>query len=290
MGYRRYWGYYESAKPIEVRDGIKTKSRRGTIGETWWSKRWIETLKSFNMGPRLTRGRSYARKGQVISITVNPGLVRAKVQGTKRTPYSVEIALEPLSEKEWDKVTDTLASKAIFAAKLLSGEMPKNIEETFDDVNISLFPTSREELETDCSCPDWANPCKHVAAVYYLLAERFDEDPFLIFKLRGQTKERITETLRKKRSGSLHSRAPDVDMPGDVEELPLEECMETFWKAGPGLETFSMNFRQVGVENAVLKILGTAPFNVGRKNVSKMLEKAYDLASKDALKKALGDD
>ena len=294
MGYRGYWGYYEPAKPIEVKDGIKAKSKRGVIGETWWSKRWIDTLKSFNMGARLTRGRSYARKGQVVSMNVNPGRVHAKVQGTRRTPYSVEIALEPLSEKEWDTVTDALAAKAIFAAKLLSGEMPRNIEDAFNEAKLSLFPASRKELETDCSCPDWANPCKHIAAVYYLLAERFDEDPFLIFKLRGQTKERIIETLRKKRAAGsntkMSSQPSDVDVLGGEEESPLEECLETFWKAGTELETFSVNFRQDVVENAVLKILGKAPFKVGRKNVSEMLEKAYEIASKEALKKALGDD
>ena len=166
MGSRNYWGYYEPAKPIEVEEGIKTRSKRGEIGETWWSKRWIDILKSFNMGARLTRGRSYARRGQVISIDVEPGKVKAKVQGSRRRPYSVEMKLHPLSKTEWNKVTGVMASQAIFAAKLLAGEMPKNIEEAFNDVNISLFPASGDDLDTDCSCPDWANPCKHIAAVY----------------------------------------------------------------------------------------------------------------------------
>jgi uncharacterized Zn finger protein len=84
-----------------------------------------------------------------------------------------------------------MASQAIFAAKLLSGEMPQNIEEAFAEAKVSLFPTSEQDLDTECSCPDWANPCKHIAAVYYLLAERFDEDPFLIFKLRGEPRKRL---------------------------------------------------------------------------------------------------
>lgn len=290
MGYRDYWGYYTPTKPIEVKDGIKTKSKRGEIGETWWSKRWIEILESFNMGARLTRGRRYARKGQVISIDIESGVVDAKVQGSTRRPYSVEIELKPLFDKEWDKVTDALAKKAIFAAKLLLGEMPKNIEDAFRDVNIPLFPTKKRDLVTDCSCPDWANPCKHIAAVYYLLAERFDEDPFLIFKLRGQTKEEIIETLRKKRSFGVEmgSERSDVDVIGSEIELPLEECLDTFWKAGKELETFSVNFKEVEVENAVLKILGKSPFSVGRKNVSELLKKAYEVASKDALERAFG--
>ena len=207
MGYRRgrgdYWDYYEPTAPIRVKDGIKAKSERGGIGETWWSKRWVGVLESFSLGTRLTRGRSYARQGQVISIDVESGIVKAKVQGSRPKPYSVQIKLEPLSNQDWDRVTDAMASQAIFAAKLLAGEMPTNIEEAFNAVNVSLFPTAVTDLDTDCSCPDWANPCKHIAAVYYLLAERFDEDPFLIFKLRGRTKEEIIEALREKRAEAL---------------------------------------------------------------------------------------
>ena len=294
MGYRGYWGYYESSTPIKVKGGIKAKSRKGKIGETWWSRRWIEVLESFRMGARLTRGRSYARKGQVISMSVRPGHVRARVQGSKRTPYAVEIELEPLTGNEWDKVTGAMASKAIFAAKLLAGEMPETIEEAFHEVELSLFPVSVDDLGADCSCPDWANPCKHVAAVYYLLAERFDQDPFLIFKLRGLTRERLMEALREKRASGPDAgvcpKPPGPGGPGDGEPLPLEECLEVFWTAGEELETFSVNFRQPEVGNAVLRILGKAPFSVGRKNVSAFLGTAYEVAGREALRKALEED
>src|SRR5437773_7009021 len=186
-----YWDYYEPAQPRRVKDGIKAKSERGGIGETWWSKRWVGVLESFSLGTRLTRGRSYARQGQVISIDVEPGIVKAKVQGTQPRPYNVKIRLEPLTDGDWDKVTEAMASQAIFAAKLLAGEMPQNIEEAFASVDISLFPTALSELHTDCSCPDWANPCKHIAAVYYLLAERFGGEPLLIFRSVASTKGRM---------------------------------------------------------------------------------------------------
>ncbi len=198
-----YWDYYERRPAKPVKNGLKTKSERGTIGETWWSKRWIAVLESFDLGARLTRGRSYARKGQVVSIDIANGVVKAKVQGSAPRPYNVTIKLKPLSDADWDKVTDAMSAQAIFAAKLLAGEMPTNIEEAFSAAHVSLFPTRVGDLETDCSCPDWSNPCKHIAAVYYILAEQFDEDPFLIFKLRGRTKEQIIDTLRAKRSVSL---------------------------------------------------------------------------------------
>ena len=246
------------------------------------------------MGARLDRGRSYARKGQVISIDIQKGIVTAKVQGTRARPYSVKIELNPLSEKDWDKVADAMAAQAVFAAKLLSGEMPRNIEEAFAEAKVSLFPTSKKELATGCSCPDWANPCKHIAAVYYLLAERFDEDPFLIFKLRGLTREEIIEMLREKRAQTLPdepaSQVIETDFSEEASAVPpLEECLDTFWQAGEALTSFTVNPALPDVDIAILKRLGDAPFTVGKHNVASLLAKSYAVASRAALQKALGE-
>jgi uncharacterized Zn finger protein len=288
MGYRRgrghYWEWdgYEPTVPKQLKDGIKAKSERGSIGETWWSKRWVGVLESFSMGTRLTRGRSYARRGQVISIEVEAGIVKAKVQGSQPKPYNVKIKLQPLAEQDWDKVTNAMASQAIFAARLLAGEMPKNIEEAFQAVNVALFPTAITDLTTACSCPDWANPCKHVAAVYYLLAERFDEDPFLIFKLRGRTKEQIIEALHNKRAETLvvegDSHAADEGgSPEAASALPLlAENLDAFWQAQEALATFTVQPGAPEVDKAILKRLGDAPFAIGNQNITTLLAKAYD--------------
>src|SRR5436305_3525130 len=284
-----YWDYYEPAQPKRVKDGIKTKSERGAIGETWWSKRWVGVLESFSLGTRLTRGRSYARQGQVVSIDVEPGIVKAKVQGTQPRPYSIKIKLKPLSDQDWDKVTEAMASQAIFAAKLLAGEMPKDIEEAFDAVNVALFPTAETDLDTDCSCPDWANPCKHIAAVYYLLAERFDEDPFLIFKLRGRTKEQIIAVLREKRAApsSLGDTSSSADTVSAEEEnlLSLEEHLDAFWREDEALESFTVNLSAPAIDKAVLKRLGDAPFTIGNSNIASLLAKAYDTVDAAVSKK-----
>ena len=284
-----YWDYYEPSRPRRVEGGIKTKSERGEIGETWWSKRWIKVLESFSMGTRLTRGRSYARQGQVISIDVEPGLVKAKVQGSQPRPYNVKIRLEPLSDQDWDKVTDAMASQAIFAAKLLAGEMPNTIEEAFASVHVSLFPTALRELNTDCSCPDWANPCKHIAAVYYLLAERFDEDPFLIFKLRGRTKEQIIAVLRDKRAATfpVEDTSAGAETASAEEEnlISLEEHLETFWQAGEAIESFTVNLSTPKIDKAILKRLGGAPFTIGDMNVASLLAKAYSAVDAAVSKK-----
>jgi uncharacterized Zn finger protein len=287
-----YWQRYKPAKPREVKNGIKTKKGYGKIGETWWSERWISVLESFDMGARLTRGRSYARRGQVISIGVQKGKVMAKVQGTRPRPYEVEIGLKPISDRDWNKVTDAMASQAIFAAKLLSGEMPKNIEDAFTKARVSLFPKENRELHTNCSCPDWANPCKHIAAVYYLLAERFDEDPFLIFKLRGRTKAEIIQILREKRAMKLQEREDilhRIEPIQDSRSLPIEECLDTFWTTGKGLESFVAKPTLPEVEGAILKRLGKSPFSIGKKNLSSLLAKAYKMISRAALQKALMD-
>jgi uncharacterized Zn finger protein len=287
-----YCSYYEPAKPKEVKNGLKAKSIRGCIGETWWSKRWVKTLESFNMGARLTRGKSYARKGQVVSIDVNPGIVRARVQGTGSEPYDVVIKLKPLSDAEWDKAASAMASKAVFAARLLGGEMPQNIEEAFSESGLSLFPSKGKDLKTDCSCPDWSNPCKHIAAVYYLLAEQFDCDPFLIFKLRGRSKEQIMEAMREMRSAE---GVPEPDgicrsgLDAREESRPLEECLNCYWQRGGELDLLEVNPRAPDVEGAVLKRLGEAPFYIAGVNLAALLPKAYEKAGKAALLRATGE-
>jgi uncharacterized Zn finger protein len=286
-----YWDYYEKTSPKAVKNGLKAKSKRGSIGETWWSKRWVSVLESFDMGARLTRGKSYARKGQVISIDVEPGVVRARVQGSFADPYDVSIKLVPLSPQEWEKAIAAMASKAVFSARLLSGEMPQNIEEAFSDCGISLFPKNGADLKTDCSCPDWSNPCKHIAAVYYLLAEQFDRDPFLIFKLRGKSKEEIVEALRSSRSAGAgdesegHSGSASVSLL-DGKVRPLEECLDCFWQKGSELNLLEINPKSPPVENAVLKRLGEAPILIGRTNLAFFLTKAYVIAGQAALQRA----
>jgi uncharacterized Zn finger protein len=243
------------------------------------------------MGARLGRGRSYARRGQVMSIEVQEGLVTAKVQGSQRTPYKIKIALKPLSPKDWNKVAQAMAEQAIFVAKLLAGEMPQNIEEAFEAAKVPLFPKSSRELETDCSCPDWANPCKHIAAVYYLLAEQFDDDPFLIFKLRGKSQEQLINELREKRAGAFEetTAGEETEVGVALSTTPLEECLGTFWEAGAELAAFSANPALPEVEFAVLKRLGKSPFTIKQKNVSIILEKAYEIVSRAALVKAIGE-
>jgi uncharacterized Zn finger protein len=200
--------------------------------------------------------------------------------------------LKPLSGKDWEKVLEVMAARAIFAAKLLAGEMPKEIEEAFTEAKRPLFPTRERDLDTDCSCPDWANPCKHIAAVYFLLAERFDADPFMVFKLRGRTREQIVETLRQKRRAfqPVEEAAPAVAPEPTREKSapPLDECIDTFWQAGPGLAAFVARPPVPETDKLILKRLGDSPFIVHGENLTQILARAYDATSAAAQAKANG--
>ncbi|MCZ7564992.1 MAG: SWIM zinc finger family protein [Burkholderiales bacterium] len=180
--------------------GIKVKR----VGATWWGRRWIEALErlSSNYSNRLARGRTYARAGRVHDLVVAPGKVTARVTGSRATPYKVTLRIAPLAPAAWDKAIGEMARQALFAAELLAGQMPTEIDGVFHAAGRSLFPATEKDLETDCSCPDWANPCKHVAATHYVLGEAFDKDPFLLFELRGRSKEDVLGALRKRRAGA----------------------------------------------------------------------------------------
>lgn len=247
--------YFPKSTPVRKEGGIKAKSGGKLGGERWWAKRWIAVLESFDMGTRLTRGRSYARKGQVLSVAVTSGVVTAKVQGSRKTPYKVTIRLAPLSEPAWDSVITELAGRAIFLAKLLAGEMPAEIEEAFQLAGAPLFPAKSRDLSTDCSCPDWSNPCKHIAAVYYLLGEEFDRDPFLIFALRGLPREELLTRLRTL-AGPMEVATPQQHIISE----PLAADPTTFWTGSPISDNSTDDAHPSAVTAPLLRRLGDFPF------------------------------
>ena len=278
--------YFKPTKAIETKDGIKARSQRGAFAKNWWAQRWIAALEQFVDSGRLARGRSYARKGQVLSIEETKDGIAARVQGSMRTPYRIKIQISPLTDSEWDKVIDALSEQAIFTAQLLAGEMPQDIEEAFETAKVGLFPTTRRDLKTDCSCPDPANPCKHIAATHYILGERFDEDPFLIFRLRGRTQEQVMQALRQQRAGS------DEVVEDEAEEAevvsPLEESISNFWDLSTPLEGFSVSIRPPGIEMPLLKRLGAANF-VPEPGLEAYLRSAYQTISQQAIEVAFRD-
>lgn len=215
----RYW---PAARPRAVEGGLRARSTRGAIAQTWWGQRFITVLEGVpGLGGRLGRGRTYARKGQVISLDVGVGTVEAKVQGSRAQPYRVSVRTAAFGAEEWAAVERELRADAWYLARLLAGEMPGDVEEVFARAGLSLFPSSAADLAMYCSCPDWSVPCKHLAATFYLLAESFDEDPFRILAWRGRTREELLASL----DGGSEGDAVD-DGQGDV---PLEELVGSFF-------------------------------------------------------------
>lgn len=282
---------YPGSKPLPAEGGIVARSRRGDIGETWWSRRFIELLESFGVGSRLKRGRNYARKGQVIELEVEPGVVLAKVQGSRYTPYRVRIRGKVLSEAQWRRAERAMASQALPLAQLLSGEMPRDIEAVFSSCKLTLLPSSKAELKASCTCPDSENPCKHVAAVYYILAERFDEDPFLIFAWRGLDKEELLERLRARRGAGGRRRAGDASATQAATQaepgVPLSAQLESFWSAGPDLAKVQVSPFAGAAPDAVLRQLGPAPVDAGGRNLVELLTPAYAVLARAAERRAL---
>lgn len=281
-----YWGeWYPPAQPIAVKNGIKTRRKRGSIGETWWSQRFIAALEQTGIGSRLERGRKYARMGQVIDIAIRDATVHAMVQGTMPRPYNISISFTRFTDAQWEQVFDVLSSQALFTAMLLGGEIPHEIETVFDEVRLPLLPASAKEIRARCDCPDSANPCKHIAAVYYILAEQFDRDPFLIFSLRGRDRETVLENLRKRRSACTPDRGvaterelhvDAVEEPGGCAVPPLSEYMASFWDAGDDLDSFPIHlFRVPELEAAAIKRLGPSPFRIRGKDIAMLLVPIY---------------
>lgn len=299
----RWWDDYPRfPKPQPRRpakDGIKARSRRGEIGESWWSKRFIAALQALTDPRRLGRGRSYARTGQVMDLRIKAGLVIARVQGSRRNPYDVRIAVKPLSEAQWARAEEAMAGQAIFLAALLAGEMPRDIEDAFTAAGLSLFPARPRDLETDCSCPDWANPCKHVAATLYILAEAFDEDPFLIFAWRGRAKDELIERLRERRAGPAGAGDPGAAArdagagpaaAAGEEAPPLAASLADFWRAGAGLAELRLSPRAAEVPDALLRQLGPAPVEVRGTPLDALLAPAYRTMAAAAERRAFPDE
>jgi uncharacterized Zn finger protein len=197
------------------------------FSRTWWGRRFLAALEEFSDPARLGRGRSYASGGRILEYTVTNGRVTARVRGSvnpyfgvyKEPIYQTTIQIIPISEADWSLAVARLVSRADLVTRLLLNEMPETIEETFGALGLHLLPQSARDFITDCSCPDWANPCKHIAGVFYLLASSLDQDPFLLFELRGLSRSDLRALL----SSSPLGQALAVSLaPQDVTLEPVD--------------------------------------------------------------------
>jgi uncharacterized Zn finger protein len=271
--------FYPPSRPRAAKGGIRSQSQRGSFGSNWWSARWIRVLEEFDLGARLSRGRSYARQGQVLSIEIAKGSVTSRVQGSRPRPYEVQIRLKPLSAADWKRVAKAISDQAKYVSKLLAGDMPMELEDIFARAGAPLFPERKGDLVTDCSCPDWSNPCKHVAAVYCLLAEEFARDPFLLFKLRGMDRDELVALIGD--DASKAAAASDGEAGSPARE-PLPHARSAYWaelRIPPDL----LAGKPAATETAALpRRLGNLPFWRGEAPLLATLDAIYRTAARIA--------
>jgi len=260
-------------------------ARPAEFGANWWAKRWIGALDRIGWAGRLARGRSYARQGRVLDVEIGSGIVNARVKGSRTQPYRVTIAIATFPDEVWNRIVGALSRQALFAAKLLAGELPVEVVELCQGAQASLFPEDEGEMSTTCSCPDWVNPCKHVAAVHYALAAEFDRDPFLLFRLRGRTRDELTAALRARRGAGRGQQVPKVESastpPSDTDAATdgADPPIKHFWEHGPELGLVEIEIRPPEVKAAVLKRLGRPPVWGGQDEFRASLEQLYSVAS-----------
>lgn len=265
--------------------GIKIKK----AGTTWWGQRWLAALREVLRGQpgRLERGKTYARAGRTHDLRVENGKITALVTGSRRTPYEVRMELSPIESSVWDAAIAAMAKKAQFSAELLAGQMPVEIDEVFLPLGASLFPRGRAELKTECSCPDWGDPCKHVAATHYVLGEALDRDPFLLFELRGRAKDAVLAALRRARGAT----APLDDAPAEDAAAPKVTLSNLapadYDKPRAPLPALQFSFDEPFEHGALLQQLGAPPSWSGEQSPAEALAPVVRAAADNARRLAL---
>lgn len=244
MANRRYWDnstYYPQPTEAEIKRGVSETERKAAqkgktlhpviivgrkIAKSWWGQAWCANLERYaDYETRIGRGQRYVRSGAVVDLDIQEGKIKARVQGSRKTPYKVEIRISPLSEEQCQEIIARCSAKVDSMESLINGNFPEELKDIFGGVG-GLFPTPKE-ISFQCSCPDWALMCKHVAATLYGVGARLDEDPLLFFSLRGIDAGKFIDVVIANRLDSMLSNA---DRPSEriIQESSWEELFGVF--------------------------------------------------------------
>ncbi len=204
-------------------DGIRARSRRGPFATTWWGRRFVDAMETVGGEGRVSRGRTYARAGQVLSLDVGAGATHAPVPGSRADPYDVTLGFETWDETSRGEVAAALAQDPAALAAVLAGTMPEGFEGLCARAGLDLFPASGSDARFACTCPDIGDPCKHAAAVVYLLAEWLDDHPFGVLTLRGVDRDvLLADVSARRRDAELAARSGDEGQGADAEPRASE--------------------------------------------------------------------
>ncbi|MEA3407430.1 MAG: hypothetical protein U9R48_05035 [Chloroflexota bacterium] len=273
------------------KDGEMHMDREESLS-SWWAKHWLRTLAQWLDAQRLAQGKKYLERDYPSRLEVSPGSVVAQIKGPALDPVQIHIEIDTFDDQEWEQALDAMFQQAGYAAQLLNGEMPPDIEVVFRSIGLALFPGTRRDLHAHCSCGSPIVPCEHVAGVYHLLAQRLGKDPFLLFRMRGRTREQILAGFRARRASRSQYERDRQGYEGqggaDVANVSLPSDSHTFWRIGPQIENVEIDVGPPDIHMEVLKLLG-APAFANEETVQKSLVEIYQRVSHKALEIAYGE-
>ncbi len=280
---------HQAENPRKVRGGIRLSARVAPEDLPWIASTWLESILKTCDSALIEIGAEYAKLGQTRSIDANPGVIKAVVQGRMPRGYRASITLPTIDKDKWEPLLRNMADQAVYAANLLSGEVPDNITELFDAQSLALFPDAND-IKPACTCSEYTEGtwCKHAACAALITADLLRRDPLLIFTLRGMPTGELLERLRAARAFTNQSNK-HVRQGGPVEldttAPELSECAPTFYDAGPGLDLLETPLRAPEVSHPLLRRLGPSPFNKGKFPLVGLLATCYDTISEAVIKK-----
>lgn len=262
--------------PRAVKGGIRLQGPGAT---SWWSRRWLAVFEAIGAGERLERGRAYAKGGQVRTLDIGLGEARAAVQGTRRTPYDTRIALRTIDQAAWLRIADALAARASYRSALHAGTIPEDIEAVFARAGVQLFPSLEDDVELTCTCDDWARPCRHAAAVSFLLGEALDRDPFLVFRLRGLDRDVLLALVDGRTPGA---DATDTDAaPEQQIDTPAIDA-DQFWNGAADDRPAPVDLQPPAIDAPLVRILGAPPQWRGERPFERAMASILSRAARDA--------
>ncbi|MCU0446575.1 MAG: DEAD/DEAH box helicase [Microscillaceae bacterium] len=249
-----------------------------TYGNTWWGKKWLQSLQNIDDSNRLPRGRTYANNGSVKEILIEGNQINAKVKGSQPRPYKQVIDFQKFSKEEKDLIINLVSENPFYLSKLLSRDLPEDLFDELASNQIKIFPKNWQDLRAKCSCPDWAVPCKHLAAVLYITANEIDKNPFLIFQTKGLD---IIAELQKRgfaESGQIKSATPKLS------DLLLKELPAKKYEFSPEIYE-KIDFSPIQpARETLLKLVDNSPVFYPQKDFKLILEKALQNLSKNLTK------
>lgn len=250
----------------------------GAMTRTWWGERLLDALEDFTDSGRLARGRAYASDNRVKQWIIQKGVIQAKIRGNKNPyfgvytepTYNTSVQMLHLSQTQWEKIIVRLTQSAGFIAKFLVNEIPENIEQVFAEFNSHLLPNSYHDFKVSCDCPDFAVPCKHIAGVCYRLAGELDQNPLLLFEMRGLSPEKLHQELIKSPLGKILAESQtseDNDLltvesfytQPEITKIPEQVTLKQFWHGQESLPKELPSHLEANIPAVLVKKGGDYP-------------------------------